>query len=298
MESEAFELHPVSGEIEFKDVEQIRYRRLDPETLHAKVVMGDLSLVVTYLWCIGDEEGGGTGWRVAELSPIELAKDDDTMWWTSIGRADEIAAENVIAVALREVEREEPKAVDPTEGDDDDYWAQYDSTPRRTPATIRSTGSNAGTVFDSQPRTTSEAEYFAQYAGVQPALDSDDPSQQREEPGNSSLNGDVITSATFGHTLNNNTTISGPLGSTAEFDDFKSHISHPHPSSPNGHTAVARLEHTAASLAQSEMAARQHISSTMKNLFRLARNTGIDRPEFERMIRTELETLSMIDRND
>jgi hypothetical protein len=98
VESDAFELHPVSGEIEFKDVEQVNYRRLDPETLHAEVVMTDLSLVITYLWCV-DEEGGGTGWRVAELGPIDLAKNDEKVWWSSIGKADDMATENAIAVA-------------------------------------------------------------------------------------------------------------------------------------------------------------------------------------------------------
>ena len=289
----------MSGEIEFKDVEQVNYRRLDPETLHAEVVMTDLSLVITYLWCVDDEEGGGTGWRVAELGPIDLAKNDEKVWWSSIGKADDMATENAIAVALREAERSEHDMVDAVEEDDDDYWAQYDSTPGRTPAKMRSPNPRDTAVVNGRPRTTSEAEYFAQYAEVQPALDSDDPSKQYEEFGKSSLNGDVITIATSKQISIDNATIPTPSESPPQLGDFESHISHPRPSSSSdGSVAVARLEHTAASLAQSEMAARQHISSTMKNLFRLARNTGIGRLEFERLVRTELETLSMIDGDD
>ncbi|KAI9879476.1 MAG: hypothetical protein M1830_008435 [Pleopsidium flavum] len=299
VESDAFELHPVSGEIEFKDVEQARYRRLDPETLHAEVVPTDLSLVITYLWCVDDEEGGGTGWRVAELSPADLAKDDQQMWWSSIGKAEDMARENTIAVALREAERSESGIVEASEEDDDDYWAQYDSTPGRTPANIRSPEQKNPADVNGHPRTTSEAEYFAQYAEVQPALDSDDSSKQHEEFGKSSLNGNVITTAANRQISSNNAILPASSESSPRCGDFGSQISQPRPSSSSdGSVAVARLEHSAASLAQSERAARQHISSTIKNLFRLARNTGIERLEFERMVRTELETLSMIDGDD
>jgi hypothetical protein len=82
-------------------------------------------------------------------------------------------------------------------------------------------------VVNGRPRTTSEAEYFAQYAEVQPALDSDDPSKQYEEFGKSSLNGDVITIATSKQISIDNATIPAPSESPPQLGDFESHISHP-----------------------------------------------------------------------
>ena len=43
-----------------------------------------------------------------------------------------------------------------------------------------------------------------------------------------------------------------------------------------------------------EIAIRQHISTSMKSLFRLARGSGIERDEFESLIQTELDTLGML----
>lgn len=296
VESEYFELHPVSGEIEFKDVDRIRYRRLDPETLHALLVLTDLSLVVTYLWCIGDEEGGGTGWRVTELGPLLLSESAGKIWSNTITEADERAKENTVNLALRDTENDEQDPMDAVEDDDDQYWAQYDTTFGRTPTETTSPDRKATAGTNHQRQTTSEEDYYTQYMEVQPALDGDDPSAQREEFGMSSLNGDVITKDPTMQIQKNDTPISLPLETNSGQDDSRSRISQPHPSSSSDGTfAVERLEHTAASLAQSEMAARQHISSSMKSLFRLARNTGIDRPEFERLIRTELETLSMLE---
>lgn len=277
----------------------MRYRRLDPETLHALIVMTDLSLVVKYLWCIGDEEGGGTGWRVAELGPLNLAESDGKTWSTSIAEADERASENAVALALREAENNDEEAMDVAEDDDDQYWAQYDTTLGQTPTKTRSPVQQATAVTSGRPRTTSEEDYFAQYMDVQPALDGDDPSAQREESGMSSLNGDTMKKAPTKQIPSNDTSVHMPPETASHRENSTSHIRQPHPSSSSDNTfAVERLEHTAASLAQSEMAARQHISTTMKSLFRLARNTGIDRPEFERLIRTELETLSMLESDE
>lgn len=296
VESESFELHPVSGEIEFKDVENLRYRRLDPETLHALLAMHDLSLVVTYLWCIGDEEGGGTGWRVAELGPLNLSESDGKTWFSSIAEADEMARETIVALALREAENNEQGVIDATEDDDDQYWAQYDRSLGQTPTGTRSPGQEVSAAVNGRPRTTSEDDYFAQYTEVQPVLDGDNPSAQREELGMSSLNGDIITKGSTKQIPSNDTRISMSSETTSQRDNSSSHIDQPHPSSSSDGTfAVERLEHTAASMTRSEMAARQHISTSMKSLFRLARDTGIDRLEFERLIRTELETLSMLE---
>ena len=289
----------MSGEIEFKDVERIRYRRLDPETLHAQLVITDLSLVVTYLWCIGDEEGGGTGWRVSELGPSHSTGNGEKFWASSITEADDTVKDNTITVALREAERSGHDGEDATEEDDDQYWAQYDIGLDPDPTKMRSSEPQAPAVGHSRSRATSEANYYAQYARVQPALDSDDPSVQREELTISSLNGDLTTSVASRQISTSDSRLPTLAEPSSQLGEPKIHITHPQPmSSADVSSAVERLEHTAASLAQSERAARQHISSTMKSLFRLARNTGIDRREFERLIKRELETLSMLEGDD
>jgi hypothetical protein len=77
-----------------------------------------------------------------------------------------------------------------------------------------------------------------------------------------------------------------------------SHLIQPRPASSgssNGEGTVAKLESTAAAQGQSEIGVRQHISTTMKSLFRLARAAGIERCEFERLVMTELDVLTLME---
>jgi hypothetical protein len=48
----------------------------------------------------------------------------------------------------------------------------------------------------------------------------------------------------------------------------------------------------------SEVGIRQHIGTSVKSLYRLARVAGIDRTEFERIVGRELECLSLMDEDD
>jgi hypothetical protein len=61
---------------------------------------------------------------------------------------------------------------------------------------------------------------------------------------------------------------------------------------------VEKLEREADRSSQAELAIKQHISTDIKSLFRLARASGIDRQEFERIIQRELEVLPMLERED
>jgi len=72
-------------------------------------------------------------------------------------------------------------------------------------------------------------------------------------------------------------------------------LSHPRPSSSASSNSVERLEREAESHSQAEMAIKQHISTDIKSLFRLARSAGIAREEFERIIQRELEVLPMLE---
>ena len=304
IESDAFELHPVSGEIEFRDV-NIRYTRLDEETLQAKAAVADLELDVIYLWCEGDQNGGGDGWRVSEVAPLASGAAFDT-WSATVGEAEEKAGEQIVADALKQsaAVRDVPpvdgalqtdSAIGDEDDNDDDYWAQYDNTPARTPAPECS----PQPVQRAQTNgCKSEAEYYAQYAQVQPEMDNDDPSEDRNAIGNSSLNGDIMTSS-ISHGLRSE---KQDVPSSHTFSDgfsngaIESTISQPSASSPTlVPDALSRLEDSAELLSNSDVAIRQHVSTSIKSLFRLSRSTGMERQEFDRLVRTELDMLGIMD---
>ena len=308
-ESNAFELHPVSGEIDFGDVEDVLYRRLDEETLQAKIVATDMGLIVIYLWCEGDQQGGGNGWRVSEVRPLEGAEDKSLVgWWASMALAAEKAKDKMMDDALRQGEDDSVTQAGASgvatitkegeEDDDDDYWAQYDQIPERTPAT-KSPGPS--TTLNGRARATSEADYYAQYAQVQPEMDNDDPSENREAFGESSLNGNMMTSLMHQPAQPEWAPVQGQFSLPSELgpDSADLELSHPVASSPRTRsTTISRLEETAETQSMAEVAVKQHVSTSIKSLFRLCRSTGIERSDFDRMVRTELETLSMLTEDD
>lgn len=308
VESEAFELHPVSNEIEFGDADIAGYRRLDVETLHARIDVGDLRLTVIYLWCVGDTEGGGDGWRVGEVLPLSDKGDATSGWRKSIGEADEAFREKSVSNTPAQGPANGKPAVE-TNGvfsnlavdgadDDDDYWAQYDNAPTSTPGPQPSPGPPADARSPRHGRTMSDAAYYSQYAQVQPDMDNDDPSADRNAIGESSLNGDVIATTSqpapsqpdsMTNHLDSSTKSAAPTLSQPTTE-------HPRPqtaSSDDGSSSaiVDRLEDSANMQSQTELAVRQHVASTMKSLHRLARSTGIGTAEFEGMIKTEMEML-------
>ena len=290
VESDAFELHPISGDVEFREVDQVIYRRLDSETLHARVVITELGLVIIYLWCQGDQEGGGDGWRVAEVRPLENPTEPEH-WWPTIGQADEHSKEQILTEALRQGDLVEESCAGKDEDDDDDYWAQYDQTPGRTPAIKRSPAPPQDPAVNGRARATSDAEHYSQYAQVQPALDNDDPLEDRDAIGESTLNDSTFIE-------NNHMPSTDPTISSSNHDrppndptDLVS-MDQPRPTSPSAASAaVSRWEEQ--SLA--ETAIHQHVSTSIKSLYRLARGVGIERSEFERMVRVELDALGMLE---
>ncbi|KAL8917024.1 MAG: hypothetical protein Q9208_008199 [Pyrenodesmia sp. 3 TL-2023] len=305
IESEAFELHPVSNEIEFDDAHIAGYRRLDVETLHARIDVGDLRLTVIYLWCVGDTEGGGDGWRVGEVLPLNRDGDTTSDWKTSIEEADETTRQkSVTNTPAQGVVNGDP-AVEPNgissnavvdgADDDDDYWAQYDNAPTSTPGPQPSPAPPADTRAPRHGRTMSDADYYSQYAQVQPDMDNDDPSADRNAIGEFSLNGDTIAPTSQPAPSQPD---SHPDSSTKSPAPILSQptTEHPRPqtgSSDDGSSSaiVDRLEDSASMQSQTELAVRQHVASTIKSLHRLARSTGIGTAEFEGMIKTEMEML-------
>ena len=292
-----FEPHPVSGEIELTDDMPITYKRVDEETLQSRIIVPEYSLKTIYLWCVNDEDGGGTGWRVAELLPAEGPAEDDSSWAVSIGEANSQAKDKIMEDALRDAEKGDTGAAQEEEDDDDDdYWARYDATPGRTP-NVKSPAPN--TLSSLQRPGASEDSYFSQYADVQPAMDNHDPSEEQPEVGVSSLNGDMLASLlqpqTNGAGLKEPPRTNGyPTGDSMDMERAMA-LNHPRPSSTPSTSSdpVGKLEQEAENQSACEIGVKQHISSNIKSLFRLAQCTGISRAEFQDLVNTELELLNL-----
>lgn len=292
-----FEPHPVSGEIELPDELPVTYKRIDDETLQAQVPLPDYSITVLFLWCPTDEEGGGPGWRVAELLPREGPADEENAWASSIEEADSLAKGKLTTDVSSVPEQEKPKVNGhEEEDDDDDYWAQYDSTPGRTPGV--KTPAPAGGSSTLGPSGLSEQTYFSQYGDVQPAMDSHDPTEEQPEVGPSSLNGDMLASLLrrqIDGADENEPRTNGYVAADIPTDKAAQALNHPRPSSVSSGSSVARLEKEAENRSTCEVGVKQHIGTSIKSLFRLAKATGMPRAEFQALVSTELELLNISD---
>lgn len=312
VENTTFEPHPVSGEIEITEDIPVKYRRFDEETLRSRASLPEYNLTVWYVWCGGDQEGGGPGWRVAQLLPQEEETDsndpdNEKTWSESIADANVHARERMLEEAMRTAEQgsavglKEEKLED--DNDEDDYWAQYDATPARTPAVKDTSGLGP---LPTNGQTGTDDSYFSRYADVQPAMDNDDPSADKNEVGESSLNGDVLANilrrqSESLHAEQAQDARAHTNGFHKEEDtsmkEASETLNHPRPSSAssNGSHTVAKLEQSAESQSASEIGVKQHISTNIKSMFRLAKSTGMSRAEFDSLIKRELEVLCIAD---
>ncbi|CZS99898.1 hypothetical protein WAI453_003492 [Rhynchosporium graminicola] len=343
--NEAFEPHPVSGEVELDwDSVHSRYKRIDEETLQCLISIPDIELGVKLIWCLNDEMGGGDGWRVGEVNVLDSASKyswgegsiqdaerafeaERTQSQSHTNNGTHVGAHNRMngtnSLLTPEVEEEE---------DDDDYWAQYDNTPARTPAPQHPSApqpmadalDRAGSM-ETRQSAEEEASYYAQYASVQPALDNHDPDEAEQNGAiESSLGKDEITTELQQHLSNSHSHLdlrdtSAALSEShsddpAYYDHMQTSqsilhhkndgLAQPRPGSSTGSSGsdtVAKLEKSAAAHAvreQNETAIKQHIGTSVKSLYRLARVAGIDRAEFERIVKTELECLGLMDQDD
>lgn len=217
-------------------------------------------------------------------------------------------------------------------GDDDDYWASYDQTPSRTPARTPGKRSPAPGSFsaaqqyrDRQMSTYSvtseaEADYYARYGNeVQPAMDNHDPEEAAAAAG-AGIDVSEPAPQRVEHEQNAIAAAVGqsrllPVADDGHYANQKAistlHIHSPQPStSPSAHSShssddVANLEAAATSQSwmsgvsesstSAEAGIKRHIGMEIKSLFRLAQGTGIERREFERMVKTELELLGLVE---
>lgn len=328
------EPHPVSGEVEIDwDYDaQIRYRRVDPETLQAFVVLPGHELAFQLVYCVNDQEGGGDGWRIGEVTIP-----DQSSPFAQFGGAPDIAE------AERQSEQGQPRKDTPKlnsnsqqnldvphssndvhngvkaeadeEDNDDDYWARYDATPARTPAQKSPAPPKATSKVGDSRSHSAEDSYYAQYDDVQPAMDNHDPDEEeaaRHLQVDPPLGLSHVTSSGSGEAAEVNETQGA--WTMAELDkseqnptrnlngtDNLSALVHPRPASSassNGSDTVAKLEATAGQREQSEFGVKKHVSRSIRSLYMLSRASGIDREEFERIVHTELDVLSMVEHDE
>ncbi|POS76832.1 hypothetical protein DHEL01_v204780 [Diaporthe helianthi] len=331
--SDRLEPHPVSGEVEVDwDYNvQTQYRRLDEETLQALVVLQDFELVFRLVYCVNDEAGGGDGWRVGEIS----VPDKSSPFAVFAGHSSIAAAESAFRQEDGNTHKPKPQPAssaaayqpvvdkeeeDDDNDDDDDYWARYDATPARTPA--RTPQVNRSPAPPSTQQTTQSAThqaaaeeddaYFSQYDNVQPAMDNHDPdeaqaAQEITGPARPALGLQrLVGPATRGgeeaeeaNETNGAWTLAPSPGGRSQEDDARTaSLAHPRPessASSNGSNTVLRLEEQAGRQESSEFGVKQHVSRSIRSLFLLSRAAGIDRDEFERMVKTELDVLGMVE---
>jgi hypothetical protein len=174
-----------------------------------------------------------------------------------------------------------------------------------------------------------EDAYFSQYDSVQPAMDNHDPDEEVDDTQAAArplgfhslvqskppvpplgLSGDSAAGDSSGSSAGTNhgspevtndrklsmsTHSSPPSYNQAEAEDAAKHhadLLHPRPASPassKGSESVARLEEAA-----ENYGVQRHISRSVKNLFLLARSSGVDREDFEELVKRELDALAMV----
>lgn len=309
------EPHPVSGEVEVDwDYDaQTQYKRLDHETFQALVVLEDFNLFFRLVYCIGDQEGGGDGWRVGEISvPDKSSPFASFAGYSTIEEAEK-AFQEESSKATKSVPVQAPVVQQEEDDDDDDYWARYDATPARTPQVKRSPApqsTQSHHLNAHQDSAQADDAYYAQYDTVQPAIDNHDPDEAElveevapplglSHPTESSrLNAKSPEESELNETNGVWTLAPSPKARLAEEEERTASLAHPRPSSSassNGSNTVQKLEQRAGKQEQSEFGIKQHVSRSIRSLFLLSRAAGIDREEFEQLVKTELDVLGMVE---
>ncbi|KAL7935260.1 hypothetical protein V8C35DRAFT_298978 [Trichoderma chlorosporum] len=335
VQSGVLEPHPVSGEVEVDwDYDaQTRYRRLDQETLQALIVLAELGLAFQLVYCVNDAAGGGDGWRVGEITLADKASPFSQFGGVAtVAEAEAKFHETKIANPTVSYNSGSTTSSEDLMGDeeDDGYWDRYDATPARTPANNRSPAPRAATAAASTSAAHSGAydasavmddddddDYYAQYDDVQPAMDNHDPDEEAllrahvQPPlglgrANNAADSFIVTDpnetrSSWSFAEADKASSSGSIHSQTR-PDFPSPqelaLLHPRPessASSNGSHTVARLEASAGKQEQSEFGIKQHVSRSIRSLFLLARSAGIEREEFERMVKVEMDVLCVLD---
>lgn len=321
--SDRLEPHPVSGEVEVDwdyDV-QTQYKRVDEETLQALIVLEEFELFFRLVYCVNDEAGGGDGWRVGEISVpdksnpfVSFAGYSSILEAEKSFRGEKAGSEppttNTVGLSSPAAKEEEQE-----DEDDDDYWARYDATPGRSPAPDSMQQQKSQTATHQEE---GDDAYYAQYDSVQPAMDNHDPDEAQAAQavmgstappplGLNHLQSDSNKPAASGtgrdsESVNETggawTLAPSPSARSHEDEEATAALAHPRPSSSassNGSDTVLKLEEQAGKHEQGRFGIRQHVSRSVRSLFLLSRAAGIDREEFDTMVRAELDVLGMVE---
>ncbi|KAI0506110.1 hypothetical protein F5B22DRAFT_479016 [Xylaria bambusicola] len=319
-QGERLEPHPASGEIEIDwdyDTET-RFRRLDEETLEAFVASRELELAFRLLYCTLD--GEESGWKVGEVTVPDRSSPFSSFGGAStIDEAERQFKESKLSKSasastsnglLNPQNGITGHGVEDDDDDDDDYWARYDATPgTKTPATKRSPAPQISHTWNTTTKAN-EDDYFAQYDHVQPAMDNHDPDEEAhvdvspplglapramDATQNGHSDGEVAENG-----IQDSWMLAEPPKSSSPHSksDDEPGLVHPCPrpgSSAGSNASVEKLEAAAARQEQNDFGVKQHVSRSIKSLFLLSRASGIDREEFERMVKTELDMLGLME---
>lgn len=276
----------------------------------------------------GDQVGQASdGWRVAEVLPLE--KNDHPLkdgFHESIAAADQAGSRPASVIGWQEQRRQPNDASDSgsetSENQSDDYWASYDRTPAQTPNNLsRQASSQVG------PRGSGDQEqdYFARYGSeVQPAMDGHDPDEERPGQESTLHGGGVSLSGPTSPQLSRTWRLSSSHNSLPDLEKRSSqpndtptnesvatrtrgdtirpvrsqdlpYIPSRNSSMSSASPAVAALQRFASGSTLAETGVKNHISTEIKSLFRLAQSVGMERGEFEWVVRTELELLGLVE---
>lgn len=258
-------------------------------------------------------QGGGDGWRVSEVSmsggPSPFAAFGDA---TTIAQAEDNFTNKKDPKLTVQTNGQTIDTDDAGNDDDDGYWDRYDATPARTPAQKASPAPyssggpvlapNGGNRGPSTVQDEDDEDYYAQYDQVQPAMDNHDPDEeavaQHYAPplglGGSSTEQRPVTNGPRDLIYS---PPSGDTESNADRERVAQGLLHPRPdssASSNGSQTVARLEEEAGRQDHNEFGVKQHISRSVRSLYMLSRASGIEKEEFERIVKREIDLLGMM----
>lgn len=322
--------HP-SGEFEIGEYDFKGVRRFDMETVKARVVLLERRIDILYVWVNAKEDKeDGEGWKIVDVRMIkefEAVVDEET-WYPTVTAAEEgfreeaqqqqqqqhysVKETNHLLSLSSPVQKSDNQEGQENQEEDDSYWDLYDRSPARTPAASQNQG-----------QLPTEDEYFAQYSTVSPVLDPGlgpsglpapsenlpeypspptqlQPPQPQPQPQlPSSYHSSAFTPYTVPisppHSFSSEPV---PVISETPSETAQLTAHSPRATSPGMQSSVSVLENSAAAQLRAEVSVKQHISTTIKSLFRLARVSGIAREEFERVVKTELEILGMVEEEE
>ncbi|KAF3923038.1 hypothetical protein ABW20_dc0104468 [Dactylellina cionopaga] len=303
------------------------FRRLDAETLQSLISIPEIELLVLYQFTTDDllSESGdiGNAWKVHD---VRLADDEEALlpagiFHASIEAAEEEFRTNPRASSSSIVASGNTGASAVEEDDDDDYWGRYGEEdtessagdhhdhPAATVSQQHSPVQIAASVLarrmlqeDNEDRE--EDEYFARYANVEAVLDKPS-SETTAVPASASREVDrrdsvstaqTSTSVTFDH-HNLSTPLTAFTNPSTKVSPIVTTISQPQQQSQmwENRKVVADLEDAAAVHTQGEVAIQQHISTSIKSLYRLWKAGGMDGEEFGRFLEREVEVLKVVE---